>query len=130
MATDMTDPESTKNAPGKTSMTPSERVQTYRRRLRSQQRRRLELCLDVTVIQKMTRVVDAFQVPAWRVVENALAAYCEEFDELMAEQRRLHDERPQVAQCGSPVQVAAYNQNLKRHTDRVSRFLRKRVIPI
>lgn len=108
-------------------MTACERVRKFRRALQDRQRRRFEACVDVTVIDEMTAVADALRVPVWRAVENALAAYCDEFDALVAEQHRLDNERPLVEQCASRSRVEMFNQALTLYNERVSRFLQQRV---
>ena len=75
----------------------------------------------------MTRVAGAFRAPSSRVVEHALAAYCDEFNALVAEQQRLRDERPRVEQCANGPRVAAFNHDLTLYNERASRFLQQRV---
>ncbi|MDH5640868.1 MAG: hypothetical protein OEY28_06205 [Nitrospira sp.] len=129
MATNMTDAEPAQNVPEKIIMTARERVQKCRQSLKNRQRRRFEACVDVAVIDEVTAVAEALEVPVWKAVENALADYCEEYDALIAEQQRLDNERPRIEQCGSRPDAETFKQDLRRYNERVSRFLRQRVDP-
>lgn len=108
-------------------MTTAERVQKHRVQLEAQHRKRFEACVDVTVLKKISAVAQALKLPAREVIERALTDYGAEFDALIAEQRRLHEEHPRVVQYRSLSEVGAYNRDLKRYRERVTRFLRRQV---
>ncbi|MDH5667225.1 MAG: hypothetical protein OEY86_04355 [Nitrospira sp.] len=108
-------------------MSARERVRKFRQSLQNRQRRRFEACVDVTVINEVTAVAEALEIPVWRAVENALADYYEEFDALIAEQQRLDEERSRIEELGSRPDAELFNRDLRSHCDRVSRFLRQRV---
>jgi hypothetical protein len=108
-------------------MTANERVQKFRRVLQDRHRKRFETCLDVTVIEEMTAVAEALHVSVWKVVENALATYINQYRTLAAERQRLCDEHIQIKQCASHSRIDTFHQDLAFHNERVSRFLQPRV---
>ena len=102
------------------AMRPKDRVRKHRAKLHAQQRRRLEVCVDVSLIEMMTRIATSYQVPLSSAVQKALEVYGEECGDLAAEERRLDEERAQVRWRD---QAEAYNRKLAAFNKRLARFL-------
>src|SRR5215472_8672040 len=109
------------------TMSPKERVRKYRTKLYEQQRRRLEVCINGSLIERVSQIARANHEPQWSAVQKALEAYVEEYRELAAESWRLKDEPTRLReQPDSPErrsQVEEYNRKLAVYKERLARFL-------
>jgi hypothetical protein len=53
----------------------NDRVRKHRAKLHGQHRRRLEVCIGVTVIENIRRIARYKRQPPWAVIQQALEAY-------------------------------------------------------
>jgi hypothetical protein len=108
------------------------RVQKHREKLIEQHRQRLEVCIDCALIDKMYRIARFKHEPMWSAVQAALEDYVEECDKLIAEQRRLNDERTRILgqadSLGCRRQIEEYNRQLVTFHERLTTFQRSRYV--
>jgi hypothetical protein len=111
-------------------MSVNARVQKHREKLRAQHRCRVEVCIGSGLLEKVRQIATFQNEPMWSAVQDALEAYVEEYHTLIAEQRRLNEERTRILeQEGSPgfrSQVEAYNRHFAAFTERFVRSQRPR----
>src|SRR5215472_1245160 len=74
------------------AMSPKDRVRKYRDKLLTEQRRRLEVWISTSLIERVSRIAGGHDVPLWAAIQKALEVYVEEFRELAAESRRFREE--------------------------------------
>jgi len=109
------------------TMSPKDRIRKHRTKLHEQDRRRLEVCINGPLIERVSQIAKANHEPLWSAVQKALEAYVEEYRELEAERRRLIDESTRLrGQPDSPerrCQAEEYNRKLAGYKERLARFL-------
>lgn len=109
-------------------MSVNARVQKHREKLREQRRCRVEVCIGFGLLDKVRQIATFQHEPMSSAVQDALEAYVEEYHTLLAEQRRLTEERTRILeQEGSPAfrsQVEKYNRQFAAFNERFARFQR------
>ena len=112
------------------AMRPKDRVRKYRSKLHEQQRRRLEACIDTSLIEETGQIARSNHEPLWSTLAKALEAYVDEYRALEAERPRLTDESTRLrGQPDSPEwrrQVEEYNRELAVYRKRLARFRQPR----
>ena len=73
-------------------VSPKDRVRKHRTKLHEQERRRLEVCINASLIAKVRQIARSNRESLWTVIEKALEAHVEEHRKLETERRRLIDE--------------------------------------
>jgi len=103
-----------------------ERVRKHRTKLHEQERRRLEVWINASLIEKVRQIARTNDEPLWSAVEKALEAHVEEYCELAAQSRRLIYEctrlRGQPDSLAWRRQVEEYNRKLGDFRERLSKF--------
>lgn len=117
-------------------MTVKERVREHRNKLKQQDCRRLEVWQGVTLIEQVRQIARGKEESMASAVQEALEAYVaahaaadpqeDEYQALMAEDRRLKDERTRLSAQVDSLQwrheIQEYNRKLADFNQRVVRF--------
>jgi hypothetical protein len=103
-----------------------DRVRKHRAQLQKQRRVRLEVCVAQTLIDQVREMARLKRVPVWSTVEDALEVYLEEYRQLLADGRRLSDERARVLELGGILEyqpeITEYNRQLAVYNERLAQF--------
>lgn len=109
------------------AMSPKDRVRKYRDKLLTEQRRRLEVWISTSLIERVSRIARGHDVPLWAAIQKALEVYVEEFRELAAESRCFREECTRLrGQADSPEwrrQAEEYNRKRALFNERLAKLL-------
>lgn len=105
-----------------------DRVRKHRAHLKEQGCSRLEVSIDITLINQLRGMARFKSVPVWSVVNDALEAHLAEFRQLLADGQRLSEEHARVLKLvgisAYQPQITEYNRQLAAYNERLDRFQR------
>jgi hypothetical protein len=110
-----------------------ERVQRHRARLQASQRRRLEVCISIDLIDKVDQIAQWRKQPMSSTVQDALEYYVAEYQWLAVENHRLDEVSVRLpANVNSMVdghEIEEYNRHVATFNERMARFRRSGTAP-
>jgi len=103
-----------------------DRVQQHRDRLEARQRRRLEVCVSIPLIDTVRQIAQWRKTPMSATVQDALECYVQEYQWLTAEDQRLDEVRDRLPANVNSLEDRHRIEEYKRHVavfnERLDRF--------
>ena len=110
-------------------MTVNERVRKHRAKLHDEQRHRLEVYVELPVLDAVQEIATATNRLRHEVVQEALKAHVEDYRKLTEDDHRLDNERARLETLptnapGFSTQQAEYNRQVQDYNWRRDRFFK------